>query len=82
MRLPGPVIGVLTEDHDLDLVEGCQLERPENLVPRGVYPFAGGLLGPQKTAQRRHVRRRELAGKPGPPACLDPHIPVRRGGGL
>ena len=82
MRLSRPVIGVLAEDHHLHIIERRQLKGAEHPASRRVDAFAGGFLGAQEGTQRHHMRCCELAGKPGLPACLDPHILVRRGNGL
>ena len=74
VRLSGAVIGVLTKDDHLHVVEGRQLEGPEYLSSRRIDPLAGGFLFTKKSAERLHVRRGELAGKAGLPACLDPHL--------
>ena len=56
MRLARPVIGILAKDHDLHIVEGRQLEGPENLASWRIYAFAGRLFGAQELAQPCHMR--------------------------
>jgi hypothetical protein len=50
--LSGAMIGVLPEDHDLDLRQRGQFERGQALAARGIDGLARGFLGLEEAAQR------------------------------
>ena len=77
VRLAWPVIGVLAKDHRLYRIERRKREGVEDLVPWRIDAPSLGLPPAQKIAKTFHVRRGELALKPGPPAGLHPDV-VRR----
>jgi uracil-DNA glycosylase len=73
VRLPRPVVRVLPEDDDLDLIERGQLERAQPLAARRVDRPPVGLLLLQPAAEAATFRRREDRLERRPPAfrnCL------------
>ena len=55
MRLARPVIGILAEDDDPDLVERRQIERREPLAAFGEDALAGLPFGDEEVLQRLHI---------------------------
>ena len=74
MRLPRPVIGVLTQNDHLYLFKRRQIKCPKYLSTRGVYALSCRLFGPQKLTERGHVVGGKLGGQPCLPAVLDTDI--------
>ncbi len=72
MRLPRPVIGILTQDDHLDLLERSRIERVEDHRPRWIDRLASGLLAPEKGTELDHVGLVELLAQRILPACLEP----------
>src|SRR5688500_10538610 len=60
VRLARPMVGILAEDHDLDLLERRGVQRGEDVRSRGIDDLAGALLRAQELTQCLHLRPFEL----------------------
>ena len=62
-RLPRAMVGVLPQNHDLDLVQRGQLQRAQAAALRRIDRLARSFLGAQKAAQLARLRRGEHRGQ-------------------
>ena len=51
MRLPRPVVGILPQNHDSNLIERGQFQRGKAAAKRRKYALSGGFLGLEKRAE-------------------------------